>query len=223
MSEHMIREALVEKPHILVVCTGNICRSPMGEVVLRAKIEEAVSAREVCDEEADFLAGISVGSSGVSSEEEGEPIYPPAAQVLREYGYSVPVRRAHKVTAVELRNAGLILAMTVGHARRLRPMCEAAGVSLTRLHLWREFDGTVDIAPQGCFGSGGALEPKDGMGVRGKMEWGGRSEVSPGMTYSDFYSSDGKWDVPDPWYTGDFLATIEVVEAGARGVLAALS
>ncbi|MFT0848107.1 low molecular weight protein-tyrosine-phosphatase [Actinomycetaceae bacterium L2_0104] len=188
-----IRADLAENPRILVVCTGNICRSPMGEVVLRARLEEQGIDYEV-------------SSCGVSSEESGNPIYPPAASVLRENGYPVPQRRARRASVQDLRGSGLILAMTVGHARSLRHMCDQAGVPLERVHLWREFDGTAAVAPEGCFGKGGVLYNQDG---------GSGSQRG----YSDFYSSGGKNDVPDPWYTGDFEQTFETVEAGADGIV----
>lgn len=188
-----IRAKLAENPQILVVCTGNICRSPMGEVVLKARIAEQ---------------GLeyTVSSCGVSAEEQGNPIYPPAARVLRENGYVVPQRRARRASVQDLRGSGLILAMTVGHARSLKSMCEQAGVQLDRVHLWREFDGTTALVPAGCFGDGGVLADE------------GDSQRSR-RGYSDFYSSGGKHDVPDPWYTGDFDQTFEIVEAGAVGIL----
>ena len=131
---------------ICVVCTGNICRSPMGEIVLREKLADA------------GITDFQVASCGVSSEEAGAPVYPPAARVLRDAGYEVPKRQAHRATDGELAESGLILAMTVGHARSLRSRCEQASVPVSRIHLWREFDGTgLTPAPLGCFGPGGAL------------------------------------------------------------------
>ncbi len=188
-----IRAKLAENPQILVVCTGNICRSPMGEVVLKARVEELGL---------DYV----VSSCGVSSEENGNPIYPPAARILRENGYVVPQRRARRASVQDLRSSGLILAMTVGHARSLKQLCERAGVPLDRIHLWREFDGTATPAPDGCFGDGGVLSDQNTV-----------RESRRG--YSDFYSSGGKNDVPDPWYTGDFDQTFEIVESGATGIV----
>ncbi|MCI1675866.1 MAG: low molecular weight phosphotyrosine protein phosphatase [Ancrocorticia sp.] len=175
-------------PTVLIVCTGNICRSPMGEVVLRDSLLRA------------GLDRYSVASCGTSSEEQGNPIYPPAARVLRAAGYSVPPHRAHRGTDEELGSAGLILAMTEGHARTLRSRCEKIGVPISRIHLWREFDGSgLEPTPGGCFGKDGALQ----MRTSG---------------YSDFYSSDGQWDVDDPWYSGNFDATMAEVTKGAAGI-----
>lgn len=191
-----IQRQLAANPQILVVCTGNICRSPIGEVVLRNRIEGAGLA-------------YGVASCGVSDEERGNPIYPPAARVLREAGYPVPVRSAHRATRRELAESGLILAMTTGHARALRRMCADAGVDAARIHLWREFDGDgPGVAPDGCFGPGGALA--DGKEPRGR---------------SEFYYSSGRWDVADPWGGGpeEYDRTLAQVEAGAEGLIAELT
>ncbi|MBR6459020.1 MAG: low molecular weight phosphotyrosine protein phosphatase [Actinomycetaceae bacterium] len=198
-----IRAHLARKPQILVVCTGNICRSPMGEVVLRERLAEAG-----LDER------YSVASCGVSAEEQGNPIYPPAARVLREAGYDVPARRAHRASDAELRESGLILAMTVGHARSLRRRMSELGLDLSVLHLWREFDDSgLEIALGGCFGEGGFLaeSASEGRSKRG--------------SYQDFYVSNGKADVPDPWYGDDagYWDTLACVEAGADGIIDVLS
>ena len=87
--------ALDSLSQILVVCTGNICRSPMGEVVLRDRLSTSG-------------LDLDVVSAGVSAEEDGNPIYPPAQRRLREGGFEVPTRRAHRVTREEMRGLSLI-------------------------------------------------------------------------------------------------------------------
>ncbi|MFT4235756.1 MAG: low molecular weight protein-tyrosine-phosphatase [Microbacterium sp.] len=106
---------------IVVVCTGNICRSAMAEVVLRDRIE------------ADGL-DIEVTSAGTSDEERGGPIDPRAVSVLVEHGYHVPRHHARQVMRDDL-GADLILAMTRGHKRTLL----AFGADPARTHLWTEF------------------------------------------------------------------------------------
>lgn len=197
MLVHMgIREELKERPQILVVCTGNICRSPMGAAVLRSKF----ASREI---------PLSVISAGVSNEEDGHPVYPPAVRVLHEHGYEVDeAHRAHRVSTAELENSGLILAMTTGHARAVKRIAEAVGVPVERIHLWREFDASgLEVAPAGAFGPGGVLS--DDHVPRGRHS-----------AHSDFYYSSGDWDVPDPWggTNADFEATMAVVEKGATGI-----
>ncbi|MDH2443694.1 low molecular weight phosphotyrosine protein phosphatase [Amnibacterium sp. CER49] len=112
----------------MTVCTGNICRSPMAEVVLRDRFEAAGLGDRV-----------EVDSSGVSDEESGNPIDPRAASVLREAGYPVPRHRAHGITADELGCRDLLLAMTARHARTLRTRA-ADGPTAARVRMWRSFD-----------------------------------------------------------------------------------
>ncbi len=182
---------------ILVVCTGNICRSPMGEIVLREKLAQA------------GLTQIVVTSAGVSSEEHGNPIDSRAQYVLSQAGYALPDKHcAHRASDYELQEADLILAMTVGHARALKPMLLTAGTDLAKVHLWREFDGTISVYPTGVYGTGAVLDPAGtNSGKRNR--------------YSDFYTSDGELDVLDPWYgnTSNFQDTLTVVEAGATGIV----
>lgn len=183
---------------IVVVCTGNICRSPMGEVVLAKRLARAGIEAEVT-------------SAGVSSEESGHPIDRRAANVLRDSGYDVPSHRAHRISDDELRSSDLILAMTTGHARRLRSMAEAAGADLGKIRLWREFDGTTPPSENGVFGPGGALAP-DGSHAH---------EAGKRHSGSDLYWSDGALDVPDPYYDPieGFQATLATVERGADGIV----
>ena len=60
---------------ILFVCHGNICRSPMAEFIMKALVR------------AKGLEGqYYIESAAVSSEETGNPIYPPAKRCLRQHG-----------------------------------------------------------------------------------------------------------------------------------------
>ncbi|WP_448070492.1 low molecular weight protein-tyrosine-phosphatase [Georgenia yuyongxinii] len=121
---------------VLVVCTGNICRSPMGEVVLREKLADAGLADLV-----------EVASAGISDEEHGNPIDRRARAVLAEHGYPVPDHRAHQVAPGELGRYDLALAMTNEHARALRRRADVDGTASTaQVRLWREFDATAPHA-----------------------------------------------------------------------------
>ncbi|WP_062290525.1 low molecular weight protein-tyrosine-phosphatase [Demequina phytophila] len=106
---------------IMTVCTGNICRSPMAEVVLKARLADAGLGDSV-----------EVWSTGVSSEEHGNPIDRRAAAVLHDAGYIVPRRAARRVTAADLGSADLVLAMTAAHARRLRDLTDRPVVRMYR-------------------------------------------------------------------------------------------
>ncbi len=107
---------------VALVCLGNICRSPMADVVLRAKVAEA------------GLAGrVTVRSSGTGGWHVGEPMDPRAAATLRAGGYDGSDHRAQQLAASWLDEDDLVLAMDAanltdvaalagpdGHARRVR-------------------------------------------------------------------------------------------------------
>ncbi|TWD80376.1 protein-tyrosine phosphatase [Kribbella amoyensis] len=94
--------------HVEVVCTGNICRSPIGEVVLRAKLAEA------------GVDDVIVTSSGTGGWHAGDPMDPRAAAVLRNRGYDGSAHRAQEFRTSWLPDRDLILAMDETHLTTLR-------------------------------------------------------------------------------------------------------
>lgn len=112
---------------VLTVCTGNICRSPMAQVVLRARFVDA------------GLDHVVVDSAGTSDEERGNPVDPRARRVLERHGYVVPAHQARRVTARDLEASDLVLAMTATHLHALEHL--AGGASAPgRLRMLRSFD-----------------------------------------------------------------------------------
>lgn len=114
---------------IMTVCTGNICRSPMAEVVLRARLRDA-----------GLDAQVTVDSTGVSGEEQGNPIDSRARTALSRRGYAgadVAAHRARRVQAAQLGERDLVLAMTAQHAAALRRL---APEHADRVHMFRSFD-----------------------------------------------------------------------------------
>lgn len=121
---------------VMTVCTGNICRSPMAEVVLRARIE-AVGLGDL----------VVVDSRGTSDEEHGNPIDRRARAALTARGYAVPGHTARQARVSDLRENDLVLAMTAGHARALRRL---GGAELAdRVVLYRTFDPAAPVLPPG--------------------------------------------------------------------------
>lgn len=109
---------------IVFVCWGNICRSPMAEVVAKA-----FAARE-------GLREVEFSSAGVSAEEAGNPIDPRAAAALRAAGYTPGPHTAHKITADEAASAALLIGMEPLHINRLRQLVPQAH----HLYLLTDFD-----------------------------------------------------------------------------------
>lgn len=83
---------------VLVVCHGNICRSPMGEFILKDKLKKRGLSWEVAS-----LAG--------SREEEGNPIYPPAKATMRKHNIPFTEHYARKMTKADYAYYDEILVM----------------------------------------------------------------------------------------------------------------
>ena len=172
---------------VVMVCTGNICRSAMAEVVLRDRLAAAGSHMREPD-------GVVVTSAGVSDEERGNPIDSRARRVLTEAGYGVGAddvsratgsaiasHTAHRVTDAEITEADLLLAMTDSHWNVLQRRAAGLGAEPDRIRMYRELDPA-------------SAQQAEAVTVGG--------------------SSRSVLNVPDPWYgtMADFLDTLEVVE-----------
>ena len=114
--------------HVVFVCSGNICRSPIAEKVFAAELERAGLAE-----------GVRVSSAGTGGWHVGDPADDRAAAVLRAAGYPSD-HRARQVDAEAL-GADLIVALDDTHRRAL---CD---VGASRVRLLRSFDPT---APEGA-------------------------------------------------------------------------
>ena len=94
---------------ILFVCHGNICRSPMAEFVMKAMVEKAGVSHKFY-----------IASRGVSREEEGNPVYPPAQRELARHGIAVSHRRARKITPADCQEFDHIFYMDSANLRYLQ-------------------------------------------------------------------------------------------------------
>src|SRR3954449_1552459 len=93
---------------ICFVCTGNICRSPAAEVVVRALAERIA------------VTGIEVDSAGTGSWHVGDPADPRALRALTAAGYDGKAHRARVFEPDWFTDRELIVALDRGHARMLR-------------------------------------------------------------------------------------------------------
>lgn len=172
--------SVTDPVRIMTVCTGNICRSPMAQIVLTAALADA------------GLGDVAVvESTGVSSEERGNPLDPRAAAALTARGYTLPQHTARQVVDQDLRDNDLVLAMTASHARALRALAQRAarhgsgsGDDLAaRVVMYRSFDPDAPL----IIGGG----------------------------------HEALLDVEDPWYGGpsDFEECLDQIEHAAPGVV----
>ena len=100
---------------VLMVCMGNICRSPTAEGVLRHKLAQA------------GLAGvIEVDSAGTHAHHVGAPPDARAQQAARLRGYDLSRQRARKVRAQDFQAFDLLLAMDWDNLALLEENCPPA-------------------------------------------------------------------------------------------------
>lgn len=91
---------------ILMVCHGNICRSPMAEFVFR-------------DMAAKAGVGVEVASAATSAEEIGNPVYPPVRRLLLEHGLDPSGKTARQLRRSEYGDWDLIVGMDSANIRSM--------------------------------------------------------------------------------------------------------
>ncbi len=92
---------------ILIICTANICRSPMAMGLLNERLRQGGLDGQV-----------EVTSAGVYGLD-GSPASQPGVEVLAERGIDISAHRAHTVTEREVAEADLVLVMEEAHRRTL--------------------------------------------------------------------------------------------------------
>ena len=96
---------------VLFICHGNICRSPMGEYVLKDMVSKAGVAEE-----------FEIASAAVSREEIGNPVYPPARRELQKHGIRCDGHAARQVTMADYHHYDRIYYMDASNKRWLDRM-----------------------------------------------------------------------------------------------------
>jgi protein-tyrosine phosphatase len=115
---------------IIAVCTGNICRSPMAELMLADVLA------------AEGLTAAVVESAGTTAYEVGRPIDPRAARKLLAHGITSGHHVAREWRPEWFRSRELILALDVDHYGWLRQGAPDRG-SLAKIRMLRSFDPAV--------------------------------------------------------------------------------
>jgi protein-tyrosine phosphatase len=129
---------------VLLVCTGNICRSPTAEAVLRVLATESGLP-------------VQVDSAGTHDYHVGEPPDRRAAAHARARGYDLSALRARQVGAADFERFDLLLAMDRGHLEFLRRMSPPEHHHKLRLFL--EFAGLRDAdVPDPYYGGAEGFE-----------------------------------------------------------------
>lgn len=111
---------------ILFICHGNICRSPMAEFMMKDLVKkEGLEDR--------FL----IESAAVSREEIGNPVYPPAREMLARHGIGCAGKRARQITVQDYEEYDLLIAMDRSNLTRMERICgrDTQG----KIHLMMDF------------------------------------------------------------------------------------
>ena len=108
--------------NILVVCTGNICRSPIGEYMLREK----TAGR-----------GLNISSAGIGAMV-GWPADPPAVEIAKAHALDLGPHRARQVTVELLTASDLVLTMDQTHSNWINQRFPQFRGRVHKLLKWRE-------------------------------------------------------------------------------------
>ena len=97
---------------ILFVCHGNICRSPMAEFVMKDLVKKAGRGAE-----------FEIASAATSTEEIGNPVYPPARRELAAHGIGCAGHAARQLRRNDYVHYDLLIGMDGANVRNMRRMC----------------------------------------------------------------------------------------------------
>ena len=93
---------------VLFVCLGNICRSPMAEFAMKDLLR-----REGLSEQ------FYIASAATSTEELGNPVYPPARRKLAEHHIDCSGKTARQITERDYKDFDYIIGMDYSNLRSM--------------------------------------------------------------------------------------------------------
>lgn len=111
---------------ILFVCLGNICRSPMAEFVMKDLVRQAGLEWKY-----------EIASAATSSEELGNPVYPPACRKLAEHGLSCAGKTARRLTQSDYDEYDLLIGMDRMNYRNMQRLY--GGDPRGKIHLLMDY------------------------------------------------------------------------------------
>ena len=138
---------------ILFVCHGNICRSPTAEYVMKKLVSDA-----------GLSDSYEISSAATSTEEIGNPVYPPARRKLAEHGITCGGHSARQMTRADYDRYDLLIGMDRENMDSMRRICGGDPTGKLRLLMdytdrpgnvadpWytRNFEKTWQDVLQGC-------------------------------------------------------------------------
>ena len=118
---------------VLFICHGNICRSPMAEFVMKDLVQKAGLEHE-----------FSIASAATSTEEIGNPVYPPARRKLAEHGIGCAGHAARQLRRDDYDRWDYLIGMDSANLRNMHRICggDPAG-KISLLLDWTDHPGSV--------------------------------------------------------------------------------
>ncbi len=92
----------------MFVCHGNICRSPIAEFVMKDLVKKAGLSDD-----------FTIASAATSTEELGNPVYPPAKRILAEHGISCKGKTARQLNAADYDEWDMFICMDDWNIRNI--------------------------------------------------------------------------------------------------------
>ncbi len=111
---------------ILFVCHGNICRSPMAEFVMKDLVKKA-----------GLESHFQIAPAATSTEEIGNPVYPPIRRKLAEHGIDCTEKTARQLQKRDYAQYDFLIGMDRANLRNMTRIC--GGDSAGKMHLLMEF------------------------------------------------------------------------------------
>lgn len=133
---------------ILFICHGNICRSPMAEYVMKHLVHQNHLDHEY-----------EIASAATSTEEIGNPVYPPAQRKLAEHGITCKGHHARQVTKADYNYYDELIIMDHNNYRNLMRIIGSDPLNKVRMLIERDvadpwytgdFDATYRDVVKGC-------------------------------------------------------------------------
>ncbi len=111
---------------ILFVCHGNICRSPMAEFVMKRMVSEK-----------GLEDAFEIASAATSTEETGNPVYPPARRKLAEHGIRCDGKTARQMRRDDYGRYDILVGMDRYNIRNMERI--AGGDPEGKIHMLLDF------------------------------------------------------------------------------------
>ena len=195
-----------KRTKIIFVCHGNICRSPMAEFIFRQLVKEEGRENE-----------FAISSAAVSYEEEGNGIYPYAADTLRKHGITFGRHQAHRISKEEYEEADLVIVMDSSNLRLMGRISE----NCDKVHKLLEYADAENASNTSS--NFEANESKRSVSNPNKFPISNDSKRSElNASKHSVVTSNIIPDVADPWYTGNFEKAYSDILRGCRGLLKTL-